>query len=232
MPDTLVLEAREVGKTKLARASRAAGKVPGVLYGRGADPVAFEVEIPALREALSGEAGRHAVLKLQVPGRKGDTHAVLKDYQLDPVRDRLIHIDLLEISMSEKITSTVNVRLDGEAQGVKDGGVLEQASHELEVEALPGDLPAEIVVDISELVAGNAIRVADISLPAGVVFKSDPETVVAAVMQASTMDQIEAEQAAEAEALGLVPEEGEAGEPGEAEGEAAAADEDAAPASE
>jgi len=106
MPDTLVLEAREVGKTKLARASRAAGKVPGVLYGRGADPVAFEVEIPALREALSGEAGRHAVLKLQVPGRKGDTHAVLKDYQLDPVRDRLIHIDLLEISMSEKITST------------------------------------------------------------------------------------------------------------------------------
>jgi large subunit ribosomal protein L25 len=232
MPDTLVLEAREVGKTKLARASRAAGKVPGVLYGRGADPVAFEVEIPALREALSGEAGRHAVLKLQVPGRKGDTHAVLKDYQLDPVRDRLIHIDLLEISMSEKITSTVNVRLDGEAQGVKDGGVLEQASHELEVEALPADLPPEIVVDVSELVAGNAIRVADISLPAGVVFKSDPETVVAAVMQASTMDQIEAEQAAEAEALGLVPEEGEAGEPGEAEGEAAAADEDAAPASE
>src|SRR6186997_923058 len=173
MPDTLVLEAREVGKTKLARASRAAGKVPGVLYGRGADPVAFEVEIPALREALSGEAGRHAVLK---------------HYQLDPVRDRLIHIDLLEISMSEKITSTVNVRLEGEAQGVKDGGVLEQASHELEVEALPADLPPEIVVDISELVAGNAIRVADVSLPAGVVFKSDPDTVIAAVMQATTME--------------------------------------------
>ena len=232
MPDTLVLEAREVGKTKLARASRAAGKVPGVLYGRGADPVAFEVEIPALREALSGEAGRHAVLKLQVPGRKGDTHAVLKDYQLDPVRDRVIHIDLLEISMSEKIVSTVSVRLDGEAQGVKDGGVLEQASHELEVEALPADLPPEIVVDVSELVAGNAIRVSDITLPDGVVFKSDPDTVVAAVIQATTMDQIEAEQAAEAEALGLVPEEGEAGEAGEAEGEAAAADEDAAPASE
>ena len=205
MPDTLVLEARQVGKTKLARASRAAGKVPGVLYGRGADPVAFEVEIPALREALSGEAGRHAVLKLQVPGRKGDTHAVLKDYQLDPVRDRLIHIDLLEISMSEKITSTVNVRLEGEAQGVKDGGVLEQASHELEVEALPANLPTEIVVDISELVAGNAIRVSDISLLEGVEFKSDPDTVIAAVLQATTMEQIEAEQAAEAEAAGTAP---------------------------
>lgn len=212
MPDTLVLEAREVGKTKLARAARKAGKVPGILYGRGAEPVAFVVEVPALRDALSGEAGRHAVLKLQVPGRKGDTHAVLKDYQLDPVRDRLIHIDLLEISMTEKITSTVSVRLEGEAQGVKDGGVLEQAAHELEVEALPGDLPPEIVVDISHLVAGHAIRVSDVALPDGVVFKSDPEAVIAAVMQATTMEQIEAEQAAEAEALGLTPDEGVEGE--------------------
>jgi large subunit ribosomal protein L25 len=232
MPDTLVLEAREVGKSKLARASRAAGKVPGVLYGRGAEPVAFEVEVPALREALSGEAGRHAVLKLKVPGRKGDTHAVLKDYQLDPVRDRLIHIDLLEISMTEKIVSTVSVRLDGEAQGVKDGGVLEQASHELEVEALPSDLPPEIVVDVTELVAGNAIRVSDITLPDGVVFKSDPETVVAAVIQATTMDQIEAEQAAELEALGLTPEEGEEVEAPAEGGEEPAAAEDAAPESE
>ncbi len=226
MPETLVLEAREVGKTKHARAARKAGKVPGILYGRGAEPVAFVVEIPALRDALSGEAGRHAVLKLEVPGRKGDTHAVLKDYQLDPVRDRLIHIDLLEISMTEKITSSVSVRLEGEAQGVKDGGVLEQASHELEVEALPANLPPEIVVDVTALVAGHAIRVSDVTLPEGVVFKSDPETVIAAVMQATTMEQIEAEQAAEAEALGLTPEEGAdveapaAGEAAPAEGSA------------
>ena len=231
MADTLVLEAREVGKTKHARAARKTGKVPGILYGRGAEPVAFVVEIPALRDALSGEAGRHAVLKLKVPGRKGDTHAVLKDYQLDPVRDRLIHIDLLEISMTEKIVSTVNVRLEGEAQGVKDGGVLEQASHELEVEALPADLPPEIVVDITDLVAGNAIRVSDVTLPAGIVFKSDPDTVIAAVMQATTMEQIEAEQAAEAEALGLAPEEGAEGEAA-AEGGDAPPTEDAAPESE
>ncbi len=165
MPDSLVLEPRVTGKTKFARDLRKAGLIPGVLYGRGAEPVSFQVDVPSLREALSGEAGRHAVLKLKVPGRKGDTHAVLKDYQLDPVRDRLIHIDLLEISMTELIVSSVNVRLEGEAQGVKDGGVLEQASHELEVEALPANLPTEIVVDISELVAGNAIRVADITLP-------------------------------------------------------------------
>lgn len=222
MPEALVLEARTVGKTKHVRDIRKAGKVPGVLYGRGAEPVAFQVDVPLLREALSGEAGRHAVLKLQVPGRKGDTHAVLKDFQLDPVRDRLIHIDLLEISMTELIVSTVSVRLEGEAQGVKDGGVLEQASHELEVEALPADLPPEIVVDVTELVSGHAIRVSDISLPSGVTFKSDPDTVVAAVIQATTMEQIEAEQAAEAEAAGEVPA-GEEGEAPEAAGEPEAA---------
>jgi large subunit ribosomal protein L25 len=225
MPDSLVLEARTPGKTKHVRDLRKAGLIPGVLYGRGAEPVAFQVDVPSLREALSGDAGRHAVLKLKVPGRKGDTHAVLKDYQLDPVRDRLIHIDLLEISMTELIVSSVNVRLEGEAQGVKDGGVLEQASHELEVEALPANLPTEIVVDISDLVAGNAIRVSDISLPEGVEFKSDPDTVVAAVIQATTMEQIEAEQAAEAEAAGLTPvepEEGEGGAEGEGSGEAPA----------
>ena len=212
MPDSLVLEARVTGKTKFARDLRKAGLIPGVLYGRGAEPVSFQVDVPSLREALSGEAGRHAVLKLQVPGRTGDTHAVLKDYQLDPVRDRLIHIDLLEISMTELIVSSVNVRLEGEAQGVKDGGVLEQASHELEVEALPANLPSEIVVDISDLVAGNAIRVSDISLPEGVEFKSDPDTVIAAVLQATTMEQIEAEQAAELEAQGLTPVEPDEGD--------------------
>jgi large subunit ribosomal protein L25 len=205
MSDSLVLEPRTPGKSKHARDLRLAGKIPGILYGRGGTPVPFQVDVPPLRAALSGEAGRHAVLKLSVPGRKGDTHAVLKDYQLDPVRDRLIHVDLLEISMTESIVAPVSVRLEGEAPGVRDGGVLEQSSHELEVEGLPGDLPTEIVVDISELVAGHAIRVSDLTAPAGVVFKTDPDTVVATVLQATTMEQIEAEQAAEAEAAGEIP---------------------------
>ena len=73
MPDSLVLEPRVTGKTKFARDLRKAGLIPGVLYGRGAEPVSFQVDVPSLRAALSGEAGRHAVLKLKVPGRKGDT---------------------------------------------------------------------------------------------------------------------------------------------------------------
>jgi large subunit ribosomal protein L25 len=195
MSDILVLQPRTPGTSKAARAVRKAGFIPGILYGRGKEPVAFQVERPILREALTGEGGRHAVLKVTVPGRKAATHAVLKDYQLDPVRDTLIHLDLIEISMSEKMTSTVAVRLQGDAPGVRDGGVLEQQVHEIELESLPGDLPAEITVDISELEAGNSIRISDLTAPKGVEFRSDPDTVLAAIIQPTTMEQIEAEQA-------------------------------------
>jgi large subunit ribosomal protein L25 len=193
---TLVLEPRTLGKKKTVKAVRAGGKIPGILYGHGyVDPVPFQVDAPSLREALSGDAGRHAVLRVAIAGRAGDVHAVLKDYQLDPVRDRLVHLDLLAISMSEPIIATVSVRLAGEAQGVREGGVLDQGVYEAQVEALPANLPNELVVDVSELVAGRSLRLGDITLPAGVTLQSDPDTVVAAVMQPSTMEQIEAEQA-------------------------------------
>jgi large subunit ribosomal protein L25 len=199
MPETLVLEPRAPGKTKSAKAVRAAGKIPGILYGRGNEPVPFQVDRPSLRDALSGDAGRHAVVKLSIAGRKGDIHAVLKDYQLDPVRDRVIHIDLLEISMTELLVATVAVRLEGESPGVKEGGVLDQPLHQLEVEALPSDLPTEFAVDVSELGVGGSIKVADLAVPDGVTMKTDGDAVVAVVLMPTTMEQIEAEQAAEAE---------------------------------
>ena len=197
MSDTLELQPRTPGKTKAARAARKTGMIPGVLYGRGNEPVPFQVDRPVLREAINRAGGRHAVIKVQVPGRKVATHAVLKDIQLHPVRDNVLHIDLFEISMSEKMVATVTVHLVGDAAGVRDGGVLEQQVHEIEVEGLPGNLPSEITVDVSELEAGHAIRIGDITAPAGVEFKSDPDTVLAAIIQPTTMDEIEAEQAAD-----------------------------------
>jgi large subunit ribosomal protein L25 len=197
MPDTLALEPRTPGKTKHVKAVRAAGKIPGVLYGRGNEPVAFQVDRPALREALSGES---TVLKITVPGRKGDIHAVLKDYQLDPVRDTLTHIDLLEISMTERLVANVNVRVEGEAPGVKDGGVLDQPTFQVEVEALPSDLPPELVVDVSGLGIGDSVKVSDITPPAGVTIRTDPDTTIAVISTPSTMEEIEAEEEAEGEA--------------------------------
>ena len=203
MSDTLELQPRTPGKTKAARAARKTGMIPGVLYGRGNDPVPFQVDRPVLREAINRAGGRHAVIKVKVPGRKVATHAILRDIQLHPVRDNVLHIDLFEISMSEKMIATLTVHLVGDAAGVRDGGVLEQQVHEIEVEALPGDLPSDITIDVSGLEAGHAIRISDLTAPAGVEFKSDPDTVLAAIIHATTMDAADAEAAAEAAATAV-----------------------------
>jgi large subunit ribosomal protein L25 len=198
MANTLELHTRTPGKTRDARALRQAGKVPGILYGLGKEPTPFAVDVPALREALAGEGGRHAVFELKVEGRRGTLNAVLKDFQIDPVRDRLIHVDMLEISMTERLVAAVVVRLEGEAPGVRDGGVLDQPLHELQVEALPADLPAELVVDVSGLEVGGSIKVADVTAPAGVTIVTDPEASIATILQATRVEDLEA--AAEGEA--------------------------------
>jgi large subunit ribosomal protein L25 len=208
MANTLELHPRSPGKSREARALRHAGQIPGILYGLGKDPTPFAVDVPALREALSGDGGRHAVFELTIAGRRGSLHAVLKDFQVDPVRDRLIHVDMLEISMTEKLVAAVVVRLEGEAPGVRDGGVLDQSLHELQVEALPSDLPAELVVDVSGLEIGGSIKVADVAAPAGVTMVTDPEASIATIVQATRVEEAEA---AEVE-----------GEAGEGEGDEAA----------
>ncbi len=98
MSDTLELQPRTPGKTKAARAARKTDMIPGILYGLGNEPVPFQVERPVLRAAVNGAGGRHAVLTVLVPGRSAATHAVLKDIQRHPVRDNVLHIDLLEVA--------------------------------------------------------------------------------------------------------------------------------------
>ena len=145
---TLQIQSRDTGGTPVVRAVVAAGWCPASSTAAAASRP-FQVDVPSLREALRATpaprdpAGAGA-------GRGPPTPALLKDYQLDPVRDRLTHIDLLAISMTEMIMTPVAVHFEGEAPGVTDdGGVLEQPLHELEVEALPANLPDAIIVDIS-----------------------------------------------------------------------------------
>jgi large subunit ribosomal protein L25 len=219
---TLQIQPRETGGSPTARAVRRQGLVPGILYGRGREPYPFQIDVPTLREALSGEAGRHAILQVSVPGESAPTPAILKDFQLDLVRDRLTHLDLLAISMTEKITTTVAVHVEGDAPGVvDDGGVLEQPVHEIEVSALPGDVPNVITVDISSLATGDTIKLGDLTPPSGVEWATDPETVLATILQPTTMEDIEAEAAEEGEGVaeGEAPAEGEAGPAEDAGGE-------------
>jgi large subunit ribosomal protein L25 len=206
----LEVEARTPGRSSAARALRRDGKIPGVLYGAGREASHFAVPMTSLREALTGEAGRHAILDVKVPGEKSAVPAILKEFQLDPVRDRVTHVDLLAIRLDEPITAKATVTLVGEPQGVKlDGGVLDQPTHEIDIHGLPANLVDHVDVDVESLSIGESVKLGDIAVPEGLEFPGDPETVLATVTGASPVEAPEHEAAAE---------EGE-GEEGAAEGE-------------
>src|SRR5581483_6979082 len=136
------------------------------------------------RAALTGDAGLNAVLDVVVDS--GKAHAsVLKEYQLDPVRGTVTHVDLQEVRLDRTIHATVSLHLVGEAAGTKEGGVLTQALTEINVEALPMDVPAAVEFDVSELRLGGSAHLSEIALPDGVTLVDDGETVFAGVTQPS-----------------------------------------------
>jgi large subunit ribosomal protein L25 len=211
----LEIEARETGGTATVRALRRTGKIPGVLYGNGREAFAFAVESRHLRETLAAAGGRNAILEVKVPGTGTPVHAFIKDMQLHPLRDTLQHFDLLEVRMDRAIQATVSIVFTGEAEGVKTyGGILAQNAHELTLEALPGDLPEHVEIDITPLNIGDAIRIADLPPLAGVTDIGDPETMLASVAQPK--GPTAEEEAAEAEAAEAAEASTE-GESGEAE---------------
>ena len=164
----LELEARTPGRSSAARALRRSGKIPGILYGAGREPSAFAVATTVLREALTGEGGRHAILDVKVPGERAAIPAILKEFQLDPIRDRVTHVDLLAIRLDEPIETNTSVVLIGEPRGVKfEGGVLEQPTHEISILGLPASLVDHVEVDVSELGVGDSLKLADVTAPEG-----------------------------------------------------------------
>jgi large subunit ribosomal protein L25 len=222
------VRAREGRGTKDAKALRLDGNIPGVIYSATSETEAIVLSARDLRHALSG-AGMHAVYDVSVDGKK--TRPVLiKEFQLDPVRDRVIHVDLHEIRLDQKINTSVVVHLEGHAEGVNMGGALSQPTHEVHVEALPSDLVESITVDVSALEIGQSIRLSDVTAPSGITFTDDLEGTILATIAAPVSEEelkSEAELEAEAEAEGETAEgaEGEEGEAGGAEG--AAGDESA-----
>jgi large subunit ribosomal protein L25 len=196
-----------------SRRLRKQGVVPGVLYGRS-KPVAIAVGERELRAALTTPAGSHVVLDVAV-GSAGAHSAILKEFQRDKVRGTITHVDLQEVRLDQPIQTAVAVTLVGEAPGAKEGGVLSQATNEINVEALPLEVPQHIEVDVSGLHLGESIRLSEISAPPGVTFLDDlEETVLASVTQPTRV-----EEPVEEEVEG---EEAAAGEEPAAEGEAAA----------
>jgi large subunit ribosomal protein L25 len=210
-----------------SRRLRKEGLVPGVLYGSG-EPVAISIEERELRRALTGAGGLHSILDVEIDG-KGSTHAsILKEYQVDPVRGGVTHVDLQEVRLDQAITASVQVQLRGaeDAPGVREGGVLSQPLREVNVEALPLEVPEHLELDVSGMEIGGTLRISDLTAPEGATLLDDPETVVATVTAPTRVvepEPTEEELAAmEAEAEAAEGEEGAEGEAAEGEAESEA----------
>ena len=165
-----------------ARRVRAAGRLPGVVYGAAEPAVAVELDPKQMLKILHSESGHNTIFDLDVAGAKAK--AMIVDWQFEPIKDKLIHVDLKRIALDKAMRAEVPVSLVGTAYGVRvEGGVLDQVLREVEIECLPGDIPASIDVDVTELKVGGAIRVAD--LPHGGKFRfiTDEETTVATLAQ-------------------------------------------------
>jgi len=171
----------EVGRTlgsSSARRLRTEGKIPGIVYGHGTEPVAVAVEARQLRIALSGESGSNTLLELKAGDQTFLTLA--RDMQHHPVRGTVTHVDFQIVRRDEVLSADVPVNLVGEAIEVHHGdGLVEQQLFNLAVRARPADIPSSIEVDISELVIGSSVRVSDLTLPPGVTTEVDPESAIA-----------------------------------------------------
>jgi large subunit ribosomal protein L25 len=206
----ITAEVRESSGKGVARKLRQAGRVPAVLYGQGHDGVSLSLDTYELNQLLSTAGARTSILELEVKGgdRSGRQNVLIKEVQKHPYKDHILHMDLLEVSMTELISVMVPIELLGTPKGVKiEGGILEMKRRELEIECLPNVIPDSLEIDVSELEIGDTIHVEDINVPEGVTIPHETNFTLLTVV---------------APAVEVEPEELEEGEEGEeVEGEAA-----------
>ena len=159
--NVLEAQARTPGNKNAARRVRRDGKVPAVVYGAGKDALSVSVDPRQVKSILHSKTGHNTIFDLTLDGEK--TKAMIVDWQYEPIKGALLHIDLKRIAMDKKLVVAVPIMLKGEAAGVKtEGGILEQMLREVELECLPGDIPASIEADVTDLVFGKVIRVEDL----------------------------------------------------------------------
>jgi large subunit ribosomal protein L25 len=210
---SLTVEERPERGSRPSRRLRRAGYVPGIVYGAGTKPVAFKVGARDLRIALQDPS---AVLDLEV-GSGSPRPVIVKDEQRHPVRDEVVHIDLLQVRLDETIEAAVMVEVEGadDAPGVVEGGVLEHVTRELNIEALPTSIPERIVVDVSNLQAADTLPLSAVTPPPGVTFLDEPEETLIATVTMPTQIELPEEVEEETELVGEeavvtdVPAEGE-----------------------
>jgi large subunit ribosomal protein L25 len=218
---TLHATPRTAEGSATARRMRNAGKVPGVVYGLGGDPINLTVEWRELRAALVTEQGLNAVIHLDVAGETVPT--LVKEMQRHPVRRNVMHVDFIRVDLNKPVDVEVPISLEGEAEAVtRENGVVDQTMTSLLITSKPNDIPAGLTIDISTLEIGHALHVKDIVLPDGVTTHIDPEETVVTAQHAAVevVEPVEGEEGEGAEGEGgdEAAAEGEGGESADAEG--------------
>jgi len=181
--ETNILEAqpRVSGNKNDARRVRKGGKIPAVVYGAGKNAMPVSVDPRQVSRILHSASGHNTIFDLAVDGER--TKAMIVDWQYEPIKGALLHIDLKRIAMDQKLTVMVPIVLKGEAAGVKQqGGILEQVTREVEIECLPADIPSQIEADVTELVFGKVLRVSDLPHGEKLKFLTDANQPVAHVI--------------------------------------------------
>jgi large subunit ribosomal protein L25 len=223
MPEVVVAKPREGKFNKnAARRVRVAGKIPAVIYGPGSEPVAVEVDPKQISRILFSETGHNTIFDVEIPGQS-TAKAMIVDYQREPIKDQLIHIDLKRIALDKTLRVKVRVKLLGVPVGVKtEGGILDQVLREVEIECLPGDIPSHIDVDVSGLGMHQVLRVGGLPHSDKIKYLNSEDATVAHVISIREEVAPVAEGADAAVAGAATPAEPEVAKKGKPEAEAPA----------
>lgn len=190
MAITLKAKKRENLSRSTTKQLRKDGYIPGVVYGKSQEPITVSVNNIHLIKTIRDE-GRNAIISLEIEDEKS-VDVMVHDYQKEIVKDDIIHVDFFAVDMAEEMDVQVPVRIEGEAIGVKEGGVLQQPVFELQVRAKPADIPEEITVDVTNLNIGDSLAVQDIEKTGSYEILDDPETTVVVILAPDT-DDVEAD---------------------------------------
>lgn len=195
--EVLIVPKRESFGKSAIRDLKKNGMIPAVVYGLNEPPVAIAISPKAVARVLASDAGMNSVMFLQREGTDIKRHVIIKDLQRDPISGRLRHIDFMRVDMTHKVRVKVPVRLVGTSIGVKSqGGVLDFAHREIEIECLPSIIPAHIDVDITNLAVGDSIRFEQITLVPNVIFTGDAHQTVCSVRGKAAEEEVAAPAAA------------------------------------
>lgn len=187
----------EFGKNA-ARRIRRAGKIPATVYGRGEEATSLSLDPKVIMAILHSQSGQNTILELSIDG-SAKSHALIKDFQRDPVKGHLLHLDLLLIDMTHKLKVQVPIEVVGQPVGVRvAGGLMDVVLREIEIECLPADIPGHIQVDVSNLELNQVLRVAEIKVPENVAILSDPDAAVVTVSPVRVEEEVTAAAPAEA----------------------------------